>query len=74
MVDDTNVTRLFSSRDLEELFRLEHPEPLTAVELQNYTPKLDTSAKDKIMGKNSAGDTVGVGDKVRRGNVDVNSA
>jgi hypothetical protein len=65
VVDDTNVTRLFSSRDLEELFRLEHPAPLKEDELQQYTPKLDVSAKEKIVGKNAAGDTVGVGDKVR---------
>lgn len=34
VVDDTNVTRLFSSRDLEELFRLEHPPPIPEQEVR----------------------------------------
>jgi hypothetical protein len=40
VVDDTNVTRLFSSRDLEELFRLEHPDPIPDEQLKDFAPKL----------------------------------
>jgi len=40
VVDDTNVTRLFSSRELEGLFRLEHPDSIPEEERQDYAPKL----------------------------------
>ena len=38
VVDDTNVTRLFSSRDLQALFRLEHPDPISEDELEQWAP------------------------------------
>jgi hypothetical protein len=40
VVDDTNVTRLFSSRELEGLFRLENTDLIPEEERQEYAPKL----------------------------------
>ena len=67
VVDDTNVTRLFSSRDLQALFRLEHPDPICEDELEQCAPKLDMSAKRVIEGTNEADEKVeGKGDDVMK--------
>ncbi len=58
VVDDTNVTRLFSSRDLQALFRLEHPDPISEDELEQWAPKLDISAKRVIEGTHEVDEKV----------------
>ena len=67
VVDDTNVTRLFSSRDLQALFRLEHPDPISEDELEQWAPKLDISAKRVIEGTHEVDEKVeGKGDDVMK--------
>ncbi len=54
MVDDTNVTRLFSSRDLDELFRLEHPDPIPDDEIKEYAPTLVSLPKSSTLNQQSS--------------------